>query len=83
MRARVVLGKAAASEAASYVSGLLIGVDVRTGLGRLRADVVPVHGAPELTARFAAALARAGRQAKELDGAAAFVAGMRAIAASL
>ena len=80
VRARVVLGRAAASHAASYVSGLLIGTDVRTGLGRLRADVVPVLGAPELTARFAAALARAGRQALELDGGAAFVAGMRAVA---
>lgn len=79
-RARVVLGRADAVHAASYVSGLLIGSDVRTGLGRLRADVVPVLGAPALTSRFAAALARAGRQAVEQDGDAAFVAGMIAIA---
>jgi len=79
-RARVLLGHARAEAAASYVSGLLIGADVRAGLGRLRADVVPVIGAPDLTARFAVALARAGRQAVEHDGETAFVAGMRAIA---
>ena len=82
-RARVVLGQAAAAHAASYVSGLLIGSDVKTGLGRLRADVVPVLGAPALTARFAAALTRAGRAAVEHDGDAAFIAGMIAIAEQL
>ena len=82
-RARVVLGLREAAHAASYVSGLLIGSDVRTGLGRLRADVVPVLGAPALTARFAAALVRAGRIAAEHDGDAAFVAGMVAIAEAL
>ncbi len=82
-RARVVLGRAEAVHAASYVSGLLIGTDVRTGLGRVRADVVPVVGAPALTARFAAALVRAGRVAVEHDGDAAFVAGMIAIARTL
>ena len=81
-RARVILGKAEAIHTASYVSGLLIGSDVRIGLGRLRADVVPVLGAPALTARFAAALARAGRSAVERDGDSAFVAGMCAIAAA-
>ncbi|MBV8970825.1 MAG: 2-dehydro-3-deoxygalactonokinase [Sphingomonadaceae bacterium] len=83
VRARVVLGLAEARHAASYVSGLLIGTDVRTGLGRVRADVVPVLGAPALTARFAAALARAGRHATEHDGDAAFIAGMTAIAGAL
>ncbi len=82
-RARVVLGLREAVHAASYVSGLLIGSDVRTGLGRLRADVVPVLGAPALTARFAAALTQAGRIAEEHDGDAAFVAGMIAIAGAL
>jgi len=82
-RARVLLGKLPALNAASYVSGLLIGADVRAGLGRLRADIVPVIGTPDLTARFAVALARAGRQGVEHDGEAAFVAGMRAIAAML
>ncbi len=78
-RARVLLGRAAAADAASYVSGLLIGSEVRIGLGRLRTPVVPLIGAPALTRRFAIALERAGRSARVIDGAAAFVAGMRAI----
>ena len=82
-RARVVLGQAAAANAASYVSGLLIGSDVRIGLGRQRADVVPVLGSPLLTARFAAALVQAGRVAVERDGDAAFIAGMIAIAGAV
>ncbi len=82
-RARVILGKAEAIHAASYVSGLLIGSDVKIGLGRLRADVVPVLGSPVLTARFAVALARAGRDAVERDGDTAFLAGMNAIAGAL
>lgn len=83
VRARVLLGTAAMATAASYVSGLLIGTDVRIGLGRLRADVVPVLGTPDLTARFAAALARAGRTADVRDGEAAFLAGMNRIAEAL
>ena len=81
-RARVLLGRARAEDASSYVSGLLIGSEVRIGLGRLRAPVVPLIGAPGLTRRFAAALERAGRTARVIDGAAAFVAGMRTIMAA-
>ena len=80
VRARVLLGKLPAADAGDYVSGLLIGDDLRIGLGRLRADVVPVIGAPNLTALYAVALAVAGRQAVEVDGEAAFIAGIRAIA---
>lgn len=83
VRARVVLGRAAGTSAASYISGLLIGTDLRIGLGRLRADVVPVLGEPALTARFAAALTRVGRTAVVRDGDTAFVAGMKAIAAAM
>jgi 2-dehydro-3-deoxygalactonokinase len=78
-RARVLLGAAAAADAASYVSGLLIGSEVRIGLGRLRADIVPVIGSPELAERLAIALGRAGRTARIVDGEAAFIAGIRAI----
>ena len=79
-RARVLLGSAAAADASSYVSGLLIGSEVRIGLGRHRADVVPLIGTPELTDRFAVALGRAARTALIVDGEAAFIAGIRAIA---
>lgn len=81
-RARVLTGVMSPSDAASRISGLLIGADVRTGLGRSRADVVPLIGAPALCERFALALQRAGRESLRIDGEAAFVAGARAIMAA-
>jgi 2-dehydro-3-deoxygalactonokinase len=78
-RARVVTGRMTAPEAAARVSGLLIGADVRTGLGRGRADVVPVIGALPLARRYALALERAGRESVIIDGEAAFVAGAHAL----
>jgi 2-keto-3-deoxy-galactonokinase len=57
----------------------LIGADVRTGLGRSRADVVVLIGADGLCRRFALALERAGRESLIVDGEAAFVAGATAI----
>ncbi|MFZ4688549.1 MAG: 2-dehydro-3-deoxygalactonokinase [Polymorphobacter sp.] len=82
-RARVLTGMMTPADAASRISGLLIGADVRTGLGRGRADVVPLIGAPALCERFALALRRAGRESIVIDGEAAFVAGARAIIAEL
>ena len=79
VRARVLLGQALREDAASYVSGLLIGNEVRIGLGRRREPVIPLIGTAALTARFAVALERAGRSARIVDGEDAFVAGMIAI----
>jgi 2-dehydro-3-deoxygalactonokinase len=78
-RARVVTGGMTAPDAASRISGLLIGADVRTGLGRSRADVVTLIGAAGLCQRFALALERAGRESVIIDGEAAFVQGATAI----
>ena len=80
VRARVLLGAAAPAGAASYVSGLLIGNDLRVGLGRQRHDHVHVLGRPALTRLFAAALEQTGRAATQIDGEGAFVAGLRRIA---
>lgn len=80
VRARVLLGKLPPAHAPSRIAGLLVGADVRAGLGRTRHDLVPVLGSPRLTEQFAAGLARAGRQSVNLDGEPAFLAGMRAIA---
>jgi 2-dehydro-3-deoxygalactonokinase len=84
VRAGVLLGQMEARDAASFTSGLLIGADVRTGLGepRDRTDIV-VMGRPELTALYAAALAEAGQPACEIDGETAFLAGITAIAGTL
>lgn len=79
VRARCLLGKADPADAASYASGLLIGSDVRIGLSSAPPGEVAVLGRPELTRLFAAALAVAGREAKEIDGEQAFLAGARRI----
>ena len=83
IRARVLLGKAPREDAASYASGLLIGTDMRIGLRSAEAGQVVVMGRPELTRLYAAAVRIAGRDAMEVDGEGAFLAGARAIARSL
>lgn len=80
VRARVLLGAAPREEAASYTSGLLIGSDLRVGLRDAPPGPVIAMGRPELTALFAAALGIAGREAVEIDGETAFLAGVRHIA---
>ena len=80
VRARVLLGEAPAAEAASYASGVLIGADVRIGLGGAASGDVFVMGRPDLTRLYAAALKEAGRRAIELDGEQSFVSGVRTIA---
>ena len=79
-RARVLLGLSAPADAASFVSGILIGCNLRTGLAAAGEGSVAVLGQPALTRLYAAAIARCGRVAHEIDGSGAFVAGMRAIA---
>lgn len=84
LRGRALLGVGAREDAAAFASGLLIGDDVRTGLADAAPDAaVVVVGGGNLTRLYAAALAQVGRPAREVDGAEAFVAGMRAIAAAL
>ena len=79
VRARILLGQAAITDAASYTSGLLIGADVRCGLGEGPGPVT-VIGRPELTRLYATAIAEAGRVAHEVDGETAFLAGILQIA---
>ena len=80
VRARVLLGKRERTDAASYTSGLLIGTDLRIGLRSAPEGEVIAMGRPELTGLFAAALRLAGREAREVDGEAAFLAGVRHLA---
>lgn len=79
IRARVLLGEAEAEDAASYGSGLLIGADVRTGLGEGDDAEVVVMGRPELTGLYAEALRIAGKRSREVDGEQAFLAGAKRI----
>ena len=80
VRARVLLGQAKKEDAASYASGLLIGADIRIGLGVPTGAQISVIGRPELTRLYAAAIGETGRTAKELDGEQCFLAGIQEIA---
>jgi 2-dehydro-3-deoxygalactonokinase len=82
VRAGVLLGARNREDATDYTSGLLIGADVGANLADGKGDVF-VMGRPELTALYAAAIGVAGREAHEIDGEAAFLAGIKAIAGRL
>jgi 2-dehydro-3-deoxygalactonokinase len=78
-RARVLLGRSKAEHGGPFVSGLLIGHDLRVGLEQGSAGSVVVMGRPELTELYAAALEEASVEAFEMDGERAFLAGARKI----
>jgi 2-dehydro-3-deoxygalactonokinase len=78
-RAGFLLGRLDKADGASFVSGLLIGEDVRVGLGESHAPRLIVMGRPELTKLYSAALGVAGVECDEVDGEEAFVAGAREI----
>lgn len=80
IRARVLLGQAQREGASAYASGLLIGSDIRIGLGEEEPGDVIVMGRQELTQLYAAALGEAGVRAIELDGERCFLAGAARIA---
>jgi 2-dehydro-3-deoxygalactonokinase len=78
IRARWLLCKVEREACASYASGLLIGSDVKIGLGDHK-DVI-VMGRPALTRLYAAAIECAGGGPVELDGERCFLAGINEIA---
>jgi 2-dehydro-3-deoxygalactonokinase len=80
IRARVLLGQADPADAPSFGSGLLIGSDVRAGLGEGNDGEIIVMGRPELTRLYSEAVQIAGRQSREVDGEKAFLAGAKRIA---
>ncbi|NJC04258.1 2-dehydro-3-deoxygalactonokinase [Sphingomonas kaistensis] len=78
VRARVLLGSLAEDEVASFVSGLLIGADLRTGVKGMPDGEVVVMGRGALTRLYSAALTQFGRPNHQVDGEAAFLAGTNA-----
>jgi 2-dehydro-3-deoxygalactonokinase len=80
VRAAVLLEQMKRKDAPSYVSGLLIGTDVRIGLMWPVAATIGIMGRKDLTCLYAAAIEEAGREAIELDGEQSFLEGIRAIA---
>jgi 2-dehydro-3-deoxygalactonokinase len=80
IRAGLLLGIAEPDEAPAFASGLLIGCDLRTGLAAAaRDEEILVLGRGSLTRLYAAAIEHCGYRTQDMDGAAAFVAGMNAI----
>ena len=75
IRARHALG-IGGPDGAAHASGLLIGSDVRSGLKMHREGPVGLVGRSDLRALYAAALALAGHEVVEVDGADAFLAGI-------
>ena len=82
-RARSLLGELKPEDGASYVSGLLIGEDVRAGIDSEPTGPVIVMGRPDLTELYAAALDERGIGSKRMDGEGAFLAGAVRLAETL
>jgi 2-dehydro-3-deoxygalactonokinase len=78
-RARVLLGRMPAEEGASFISGLLIGEDVRVGLAAHPGGPVTIIGRTDLTHLYAAALSEAGVQSEQASGERAFITGAKQI----
>ena len=70
-RSLVLAGRLAETEAAAYLSGILIGNEVRAALAARHGEVVHVIGAPELTVLYARAISAQGGYPERHDGEAA------------
>jgi 2-dehydro-3-deoxygalactonokinase len=70
-RAEVLAGRLAETEAAAYLSGILIGHEVSAALAGRQGEVVHVIGAAELTALYARAISAHGGFPERHDGEAA------------
>lgn len=71
VRAEGLAGRLPDTDAPAYLSGILVGHEVRAALAEVTAPVVHVIGAPELTALYAKAIAACGSYAERHDGEAA------------
>ncbi len=78
IRARHLLGEED-GEPTDYASGLLIGCDVRAGLAMHREGPIALIGRADLCMLYGAALAQAGHATTQLDGADAFLAGIKVL----
>jgi 2-dehydro-3-deoxygalactonokinase len=68
VRAEVLADRLTDSEAPAYLSGILIGHEVRAALAQARGAVVQVIGAPDLSALYAKAITACGGYAERHDG---------------
>ena len=70
-RSLALAGSLAETDAATYLSGVLVGHEVRAALGRRQGEVVHVIGTPELTLLYARAISAQGGFPERHDGEAA------------
>jgi 2-dehydro-3-deoxygalactonokinase len=70
-RAEVLAGRLAETDAAAYLSGILIGHEVCAAMAGRQGEVVHVIGSPELTTLYARAISEHGGFAERHDGEAA------------
>jgi 2-dehydro-3-deoxygalactonokinase len=71
VRAQTLAGRLPETEAGSYLSGILIGHEIRAAIDGLAGQVVHVIGAPDLTHLYARAISACGGYAERHDGEAA------------
>ena len=71
VRALALADRLAEQDAPAYLSGILIGHEVRAALAQAGGSVVQVIGAPDLTALYAKVIAACGGYAERHDGEAA------------
>jgi 2-dehydro-3-deoxygalactonokinase len=71
VRSQVLAERLAETEAGAYLSGILIGHEVRAALATMAGAVVQVIGAPELTLLYARAISACGGFAEQHNGEAA------------
>jgi 2-dehydro-3-deoxygalactonokinase len=82
-RARQVTGEMAKADAASYLSGLVIGADVQAALSLFPEGPVHLVCSPALAALYGRALAHYGQESVFIDGDAAALAGLTHIHSEL
>jgi 2-dehydro-3-deoxygalactonokinase len=70
-RALVLAGRLAETDAAAYLSGILIGHEVRAALAGQTGQVVHIIGTPELTLLYGRAISAQGGYPERHDGEAA------------
>jgi 2-dehydro-3-deoxygalactonokinase len=80
VRAHAVLETGRIGNGAAYLSGLLIGADLRAGLAMGEHRTVEIVGRSDLAALYSHAIARAGRKTRTVDGGMAAVAGLKHLA---
>jgi 2-dehydro-3-deoxygalactonokinase len=68
VRTQTLFGNLAETDGASYLSGILIGHELRAELGGMQGETVHLIGAPELVALYAQAIAACGSKAACHDG---------------